>query len=405
MACLKQILCSTISLSVQFQGLQISSSRTLYTKAQSILSPVAGCMNIQTRNVRRGTVKRRTTHPFKWLPQKESKIKTDDLTTENRAFLDNLVELEKAATPLRADLPADRPQWTPDSRRVGLVARKIGIYPMWKKNGKRTLTTVLQVSDNHVIKSYSAEEFKTKTIYQNRWASDGFGCIVVGSESADPRKFTAAYRGLFKEAGVMPKNKLGRFFVTDDALLQPGTPLDVRHFRVGDFVDVFGKTRDHGFQGAVKRWRFATLRDTHGTTKAHRRPGSISRGRKAGGPWRGKKMPGHMGSERRTLHGVKILRINYKYNVIYVQGPAVPGIIGSWVYIFDSKIFEKRHTADNPPLFPTHYADDSKGKEAVEAYDKDVHRFDENTVVFVETEAEKKVTRTGAKLAKVRTKS
>lgn len=293
----------------------------------------------QTRH--RGAVKRRTTHPFKWWTTKHLKG-SDDLSAENQAFVQKMAEQDKLKEPTVAVAPDDRPQWTPESRRCGLIARKIGIQPYWTKKGERGLMTLLQVIDNHVIKSFTSEEAATKNIHQNRWFGDGLGVLVVGADSSEsPTKYTAEYSGLFREAGVLPKKKLARFFVTDDALLQPGTPLDARHFRVGDYVDCFGITKDHGFQGVIKRWGFAGAPDTHGTTKAHRRPGSISRGRKMSGPWRGKKMPGHMGSERRTIPGMRILRINYKHNVLYVRGPAVPGVNRSWVYVHDSKLMGK----------------------------------------------------------------
>ena len=213
---------------------------------------------------------------------------------------------------------------------------------MWTKTGKRLLTTALQIVDNHVIKYHTPEEWQKNCRPFNK--NDGynkFGVCVVGAESADPRNFTAAYRGLFNESGLMPKNKLTRFFITPNARLTPGTPLLATHFRVGDYVDVWGKTRDHGFQGVIKRWGFKGQDKYRGVTKAHRRPGTIGRGRKLMGPWKGHKMAGHMGSERRILRGLKIWRINTKYNVIWVNGPAVPGECHNWVYIFDSVIPEK----------------------------------------------------------------
>lgn len=181
------------------------------------------------------------------------------------------------ATPLKVEAPETQSEWTPDSKRVGLIAKKIGIYPMWRKDGKRILTTLLQVIDNHVIKAYTAEEFKDNVIHQDRWRSDGLACMIVGAQSSDPRRYTAQYIGMFREAGVMPKAKLTKMLVTDNALMQPGTPLHVNHFRVGDFVDVFGKTRDHGFQGVMKRWRFKGGPRSHGCTKFHRRPGAIGK--------------------------------------------------------------------------------------------------------------------------------
>ena len=69
-----------------------------------------------------------------------------------------------------------------------------------------------------------------------------FGCLVVGAECTDPSLLTKEYCGLFQESGVMPTKILSRFLVTDDARLNPATPLNVTHFRVGDYVDVRGKT-------------------------------------------------------------------------------------------------------------------------------------------------------------------
>lgn len=71
--------------------------------------------------------------------------------------------------------------------------------------------------------------------------STHLGCLVVGALSADPSRFTKDYCGLFTESGLMPKKKLARFPVTENALIQPGTPLTAAHFDVGQFVDVRGR--------------------------------------------------------------------------------------------------------------------------------------------------------------------
>ena len=260
----------------------------------------------------------------------------------NQRFVEDIVAKQKELSPLKHDeLMSQEREWTPESIRSGLIAKKIGIVPYWTKDGKRGLATVLQVKDNHVIKAYTAEQYKDMVIIQNRWKWDGFGCLIVGTESDDPQNFTAQYSGLFTEAGVLPKRQITNMLVTDDALMLPGTPLTVKHFRVGEWVTCFGKTRDWGFQGVMARWHFKGLPAQHGVTKAHNRPGSISRGRKASGPWKGKKMPGHEGSERRGHFSCKIIRIDYRHQLLFIKGPAIPGIIGSWLYVYDSKNPEK----------------------------------------------------------------
>lgn len=212
--------------------------------------------------------------------------------------------------------------------------------PMWTKKGLKILTTLLQVNDCHVIKYHSPEETQDTGIFQMKGRTKGFGTIVVGAESCDPQDLTSAYCGLFNEAGVLPKKKISKFLCSDNAKLPPGTPLYATHFKVGDFVDVYGKTIDRDYQGVIQRWKFGGGPATHGATKFHRRTGSISCGRK-NAIHKGKKMPGHMGEERRTMIGLKIWRINTKYNIIFVQGVGVPGPNGSFCYIFDSKTEKK----------------------------------------------------------------
>lgn len=131
--------------------------------------------------------------------------------------------------------------FAPRERRCGVLARKIGVVPLWQTNGKRIISTMLHIEDNHVIK-YTAPENVQTLIKPNVKNPKKFGCLLIGANSADPFNFTKEYCGLFKDSGVMPKKHLGRFFVTPDAKLLPGTPLNVTHFRIGDYVDVSGFT-------------------------------------------------------------------------------------------------------------------------------------------------------------------
>ena len=89
----------------------------------------------------------------------------------------------------------------------------------------------------------------------------------------------------------------------------------------------------------MKRHGFAGMpSDERGCTKSHRRPGNIGFGRDKSRVWPGKKMPGHVGGKYKTIAGLQILRINYKYNVIYILGQCIPGEPGEMVKIFDSNI-------------------------------------------------------------------
>lgn len=151
-----------------------------------------------------------------------------------------LLTYQKASSLLKTEV-IEPVEWRTNFRRTGLIARKIGHYPLWLKNGERIDTTILQVVDNHVVKYTPPEEFNPSQIPRVK-NLQRFGCLLVGSESVDPTVLTADYMGLFKGSGVMPKRNLSRFIISPEAAMLPGTPLNVTHFRVGDYVDVRGKT-------------------------------------------------------------------------------------------------------------------------------------------------------------------
>lgn len=103
----------------------------------------------------------------------------------------------------------------------------------------------------------------------------------------------------------------------------------------------------------MKRWGFKGMPASHGVTKTHRRPGNIGAGGQKARVWPGQKMPGHMGNRYRMLKGVRILRINTKYNVLWVQGHNVAGEINSVCYLYDTVLPLKKPTEALP--WPTSY--------------------------------------------------
>lgn len=115
----------------------------------------------------------------------------------------------------------EKQEWATYERRSGVIARKIGVVPLWKKNGKKVMTTMLQVEDNHVIKYYPPDEYQPAQKPRVK-SLKRFGCLLVGSGAVNPALLTKAYCGLFKDTGVMPKKVLGRFLVTPNAQILPG---------------------------------------------------------------------------------------------------------------------------------------------------------------------------------------
>lgn len=180
--------------------------------------------------------------------------KEENLTVESKQFIQDVVHdkygkpvekkgyltYENASSLLKTETLAPV-EWRWGLKRTGLIGRKIGHFPLWLKNGKRIDTTVIQIVDNHVVKYYPPEEFNpTMRLHLKNYK--GWACMLIGSESIDPNKVTSPYAGLFKGSGVMPKKNLSRFIISPQAAILPGTELNVTHFRVGDVVDVRGKT-------------------------------------------------------------------------------------------------------------------------------------------------------------------
>ncbi|CAG9566711.1 unnamed protein product [Danaus chrysippus] len=349
------------------------------------------CTLLSRIRVENVTIKRNLYQPPKYRPphwyMPKERVLTDDMVTQdNRDFIDEVrqdkLNLQTAMeSPLSKIEPQETVQWNPTTRRVGLIARKIGNYPLWTKSGKKVQTTLLQVVDNHVIKYIPPEEYTPAKDYKPKKVGKyRLGCMLVGSETIDPTTVTKDYCGIFSSVGMLPKRHLCRFHVSPNAQLPTGTPLFATHFRVGDYLDIRAKTIDRGFQGVMKRWGFKGMPASHGVTKTHRRPGNIGAGGEKARVWPGTKMPGHMGNRWRILRGVKILRINTKHNVLWTLGVGIPGETGAMCYLFDTVLPLKK--LQTPPPFPTHPpAEDLP----LEYYDESIHLFEQPSITFEET--------------------
>ncbi|XP_041376031.1 39S ribosomal protein L3, mitochondrial-like [Gigantopelta aegis] len=330
-------------------------------------------------NYQQSRSRRRCGGPPSWFVRVKPNTVDENLTTENKEFLSQVaLDQYQTDSPLK-DAPWERGTYSPRTKRVGVLAIKIGVLPQWSKDGHKFYTTLLQVLDNHVIRYTPPEEF-VKSGGWKPWWGDKYGSVVVGALSTDPRKFSKSYNNLFLEAGVPPKRKLTRFLVTDNAKIQPGTPLNVMHFRVGDFVDCQAKTIDYGFQGVVKRWGMKGMGASHGVTKAHRKMGATGGGGDPGRIWKGKRMPGHMGDDWKVLKGLRIWRINTKYNILYVHGPCIPGECHTMVRVYDTCL-PRRKPRDPPPM-PTWLPEDSSEELPEEMFHDDLHQFADLSIQY-----------------------
>lgn len=368
--------------------------------------------------------RRRTLTPVPWLPPvKEHVPKSSfDLSQKTKSLLEDVIKKETLATSSLAhqnshetnvsivDIPRS-------SRRVGLVVRKIGMLPQWTNEGHRILCTVLEVYENHVVSVTSPDSWYKSSAVGKRKAFNRNGPmwrVTVGAGNEDPTKYTLAYRRQFSKAVVPIKEKLGCFLVTEDALPHAGQPLDARHFAVGQYITATGKTIDWGFQGGMHRWGMRG-QPTRRTTKSHRRIGSVGSVGDAR-IWPGKRMPGHMGYEWRTVSGLEIVRINNDKQVIYVKG-SVPGDIGETLLIKDCLQEEKRLKSGpvptwTPSLETIQEESELSSEEGVvpknllfdETFSSKLFRFTSPSIVFTDADAKRATGRdkTKAKIAKVK---
>mgnify|MGYP003973983745 FL=1 len=107
-------------------------------------------------------------------------------------------------------------------------------------------------------------------------------------------------------------------------------------FKAGDGVKVAGTSKGRGFAGGMKRWGFKGGPRTHGQSDRPRSIGSIGQRSDPGRVWKGKKMPGHMGTDRVTVTNLQILEVNDQENIITIKG-TVPSFNSSLLEITKSK--------------------------------------------------------------------
>lgn len=203
---------------------------------------------------------------------------------------------------------------------IGLVGRKSGMTRVFTEDGSSIPVTVIEVEPNRVTQVKDSD-------------SDGYRAIQVTAGSCRANRISKSEAGHFAKAGVEAGRGLWEFRLeAEDEAPEVGAVLTVEAFEAGQKVDVAGKSKGKGFQGAVKRWNFKTQDATHGNSLSHRAPGSIGQCQTPGRVFKGKKMAGHMGAENVTTQGLEIVRVDAERNLLLVKG-AVPGAPGGDVVV------------------------------------------------------------------------
>jgi large subunit ribosomal protein L3 len=180
-------------------------------------------------------------------------------------------------------------------------------------DGDAIPVTVLDVSNNRVT------QVKTEQ-------TDGYNALQVAFGSRKASRVTKPEAGHLAKAGVEAGEILQEFRVPADVVGQyaPGAAVPVTLFSVGQTVDVQGTSIGKGFTGTIKRHNFGSQRASHGNSRSHNVPGSISMAQDPGRVFPGKKMSGQRGHVTKTTQNLDIVRIDEARQLLLVRG-AVPG--------------------------------------------------------------------------------
>jgi large subunit ribosomal protein L3 len=200
---------------------------------------------------------------------------------------------------------------------AAILARKLGMTQRFMEDGKVERVTVLEAGPCPVTAVRTED-------------ADGYNAVQLGFGAVREKALTKAELGHLKKVDAAPVRKLVEF--RDEAgELTVGETVTCEAFEVGAKVKIAGVSKGKGFQGTIKRHRFNSGPKSHGSHNV-RAPGSIGASATPSRVFKGRKMPGQMGSKRVTQRGLTVVEIIPADNLLLVRG-AVPGAKGSIVEV------------------------------------------------------------------------
>lgn len=204
---------------------------------------------------------------------------------------------------------------------LGLVGRKVGMTRVFADDGSAIPVTVLDVAGNRVT------QVKTPD-------SDGYAAVQVTFGKRRASRVAKPQAGHLAKAGVEAGQVLKEFHVATDELtkFKPGDVIGVETFEVGQLVDVTGTTKGRGFTGVIVRHNFSSNRASHGNSRSHNTPGSISMAQDPGRVFPGKRMAGQYGNTTRTVQTLPVVRVDKERGLLLVKG-SVPGADGGHIVV------------------------------------------------------------------------
>ena len=192
---------------------------------------------------------------------------------------------------------------------------------IFTETGQSVPVTVIEADPNRITSLSTVEQH-------------GYRAVQVSYGSKRRDLIDKPLAGILAKAGIESAEGLHEFRLDgkEAGELSTGSEITVDIFKVGQIVDVTGKSIGKGYAGVIKRHNFSGQRNTHGNSRAHRAPGSIGQNQSPGRVFPGKKMAGHMGNVKRTAQNLEVVRIDVERNLVLVKG-AVPGAAGGTLIV------------------------------------------------------------------------
>lgn len=240
---------------------------------------------------------------------------------------------------------------------MGILGRKAGMTQVFV-DGQRLGVTVIEAGPCRVmqVKTKTVAELPEEPVRPQRKnvvtgqlearparRPDGYYAVQLGFDPKKRSRTSKPEEGHALKAAPEAEQKdekatVGRRFIREFRLdakpeCKIGDSIDLKVLEGNLFVDVTGISKGKGFQGGMKRWNMKGFRQSHGTSKVHRRVGALGRTYSINkGVPKGKHMPGHMGVDQKTVKGLKVVEIDMEKNILLVQGP-VPGGANGYLVI------------------------------------------------------------------------
>ncbi|MDR2777708.1 MAG: 50S ribosomal protein L3 [Rickettsiales bacterium] len=207
---------------------------------------------------------------------------------------------------------------------VAVIGKKLGMTRLYLEGGAAVPVTLIRVYESLVsdFRVYEDRDFSHVT-------------LSYGKDGKTERRIGKAVMGFYKKKGLEAHDSMRTFKVEKGEEFSVGSFLGIEQLEQNAKVDVTGISKGKGFAGAVKRFGFKGQLAQHGSSLSHRSLGGTGCRRREGKVFKGKKMAGHMGSEKVTVKNLEIVKIEGENSILCIKG-AVPGSRGTELIIRNS---------------------------------------------------------------------